>query len=173
MITILAATISTDLFVCGAFVLGCIVTYFVMSLFKPQQQYRTNSNSGTTITGNGNMVSSSGNNTICSINNIGRQSVIINGSAVECTTLKLIADGVFVSNVSVPIKINIQGNCNTVDLTSGDVQINGNAQEVGTVSGDIDVTGNVTGDVETISGDVSCGKVGGKVSTLSGDVRHK
>lgn len=73
-----------------------------------------------------------------------------------------------------PITVNIEGDCDSVHTTSGDIEIrNGNAVKVDSVSGDIEIAGNVSEGVRTVSGDISCGSVNGPVSTVSGDVYNR
>lgn len=88
--------------------------------------------------------------------------VFIDGNAVDFPSLK-------------QIKIEIYGDCDRVDTTSGDVRVSGGAGDVKTVSGDVSVTsGSVSGNVSTVSGDITCmGGIAGSAKTVSGDIISK
>ena len=55
---------------------------------------------------------------------------------------------------------------------NGATYINGDANSINTASGDVDCY-EVKGSVHTMSGDVTCGDIAGSVSTMSGDVYQK
>lgn len=96
---------------------------------------------------------------------VGR-SITINGD-------KVVVDGVEQSGSLVgPISIEVHGNCEQLDTTSGSVTVSGSCGRVKTMSGDVRC-GDVTGDIGTMSGDVTCGKVGGNVKTMSGDINGR
>jgi len=70
--------------------------------------------------------------------------------------------------------ITIEGSCESMSTSSGNIEILGDMTEEDTtiesVSGDINISGDVQGDVETVSGDVHCLSIHGKVKTISGDI---
>lgn len=92
-------------------------------------------------------------------------SVIINGNSV-------VIDGNAVIQTEPNIKVEIIGECESVETSSGDVTIHGAAQRVKTMSGDVSCS-SVYGPVSTMSGDVTCGDISDSVSTMSGDISSK
>lgn len=103
--------------------------------------------------------------------------VVINGNSYKGNNVniqgdKIIIDGVVVgSEESKVITVQINGDCFSVQTSSGKVNISGSVgNNVTTVSGDVICT-NVAGNVKTVSGDVRCGDIGGDVKTVSGGVK--
>jgi hypothetical protein len=79
------------------------------------------------------------------------------GNSVSINDNGIVIDGNIVSNLSslgINISVRIDGNCDSVNTTSGDISINGE----------------VTGNVSTVSGDVKCNNISGSVRTVSGDI---
>lgn len=69
------------------------------------------------------------------------------------------------------LNVIVEGGCETLNLTSGEVTVNGACGSVNTTSADINVAGDVAGNVKAVSGDVTIkGSVHGNVSTVSGDI---
>lgn len=106
----------------------------------------------------------------------------VNGVEVSGQNITIEGNQVFVDGKPVEVEqqkqitITINGDCDSVETTSGDVTVSGVAGSVKTMSGDVDVVGSsgIKGSVKTMSGDVSAnGTIGGNVSTMSGDIRHK
>ncbi len=106
---------------------------------------------------------------------------VINGVEVSGRDITVQGNQVFVDGKPIEVEqqkqitITINGDCDSVETTSGDVTVSGVAGSVKTMSGDVDVVDSgITGSVKTMSGDVSAnGTIGGNVSTMSGDIRHK
>ena len=87
---------------------------------------------------------------------------------------KVIVDGVIQDGDSLvgDVKIEINGDVETMESGAGDVTISGSCRSVQTMSGDI-TCGAVSGNVKTMSGYVQCGNVSGSVDTMSGNVNHR
>ena len=107
--------------------------------------------------------------------------VIVNGSQYVGRSITITSNGntLIVDGNSVNISdckeitISIQGDVQSVETASGNVNIIGGANIVSTVSGDIEIAGDVADNVKTVSGDVKVkGSVGGNIKTVSGDVSH-
>ena len=104
-------------------------------------------------------------------------SVTINGKSYAGKNIiinngKVIVDGVEQSEVlEHRITVNVVGEVDTLETTSGDVNVSGNVGSLQTTSGDIECQ-DVSGNVQTVSGDVDCGRVNGNVKTVSGDIKH-
>lgn len=124
--------------------------------------------------------------------------VIINGKnysggkSISISNNKVVIDGVDVTfdknekkidikiegnvddlHVNMCNQINIKGDVNSVDTTSGDIEIIGNVKEtVKTTSGNIECN-DVGGSVDTTSGNVKCGKVSGSVRSTGGNVKYR
>lgn len=104
--------------------------------------------------------------------------VVINGVEYSGSNININSsgsvtiDGSIVSTVSDKvINIVVQGDCDSVDTSSGDIKVWGNVNgNVNASSGDIDVEGDVKGNVNTSSGDVHADKIYGRTSTISGDI---
>lgn len=91
--------------------------------------------------------------------------------SVSSTSNRLVVNGQSIELGSEPIlKIEVFGNVQKLNASSGDVSIVGNAGSIETLSGDVSITGNVTSHVKTMSGDVHCGAIAGSVNTVSGDI---
>lgn len=67
------------------------------------------------------------------------------------------------------IQVLVQGDVDTIQLTSGVIDVQGNVGNIRTTSGDVRAS-NVSGNVVTTSGDVTCKSITGDVTTLSGDI---
>lgn len=90
----------------------------------------------------------SGNMTINGKTYSGNNIIISNG--------KVIVDGAEQSEVlEHNIVVNVTGDVQSLETTSGDVQCESVSGDVKTVSGDVNVRGNVAGNVKTVSGDIS------------------
>lgn len=106
---------------------------------------------------------------------------VVNGVELSGRDIAVKGNQVFVDGKLVEVEqqkqitITINGDCDFVETTSGDVTVSGVAGLVKTMSGDVDVVDSgITGSVKTMSGDVTAnGTIGGSVSTMSGDIRHK
>lgn len=71
------------------------------------------------------------------------------------------------------IVVTVEGPCEKIDLSVGEITVEGDAGRVSTASGDVHVKGSVDGGVNTASGDVAVGgEVRGGVNTASGDIRR-
>lgn len=94
---------------------------------------------------------------------VGRN-VVINGDG------QVIVDGVVQSGSLVgPVSVEIHGDADKVDSSSGTIRVAGNCGSASTQSGDIEC-GHVKGGVSTMSGDVTCKSVAGSCKTMSGDI---
>ena len=106
---------------------------------------------------------------------------VINGVEFSGRDITVQGNQVFVDGKPVEVEqqkqitITINGDCDSVETTSGDVTVSGVSGSVKTMSGDVDVVDSgITGSVKTMSSDVTAnGTIGGNVSTMSGDIRHK
>ena len=106
---------------------------------------------------------------------------VINGLDVAGNSITINGNQVFVDGVQIEIpeqkqiSIVVNGECDRVDTTSGDVTVHGNTGDVKTMSGDVTLrTGSISGSVSTMSGDVTCGGgILGNVKTMSGDIKGK
>lgn len=104
-------------------------------------------------------------------------SISINGRTYSGNSVSVINDRVVVDGVEQdgemlthPISVQIIGNCESIETTTGDVTIAGSVSgNVEAMSGDVQCS-EIGGDVETMSGSVTCGDVSGRVSTMSGDI---
>ena len=71
------------------------------------------------------------------------------------------------------VNVYVNGNCNSIDTASGDIDIKGDAYKVNTVSADI-TCNNISCSCSTISGDINVkGRIAGNCSTLSGDISSR
>lgn len=72
------------------------------------------------------------------------------------------------------IKVIVEGDCNDVTTTAGEITIEGNVLgSVNMASGDVEIRGQVSGGVKTVSGDVTVFSViKGSCSSVSGNIRH-
>lgn len=60
-----------------------------------------------------------------------------------------------------------------VEMTSGKVFVKGNITgDIKSMSGNIDVGGNVVGDIRSTTGNIRCGNVKGDASSVHGNVKH-
>lgn len=103
--------------------------------------------------------------------------VIIDGREFTGTSFnidgnKVIVDGVQVDGELVgDINIQVFGNVESINNTSGAVTVNGDAGPVRTVSGSVSVSGSSL-DINTVSGSVTA-KACGNVRTVSGAINNK
>lgn len=94
-----------------------------------------------------------------------------NANSVEIRNGKVIVDGIVQSqSIGHVVNINVVGDTQNVQSTSGKISITGSAVDVSSTSGSVKC-GDVTGNVKTVSGDVNCGSIGGNVKTVSGSIR--
>jgi hypothetical protein len=94
----------------------------------------------------------------------------ISGNNITIQNGVVTVDGVVVDTKGAS-NINISG-CNYLKTDVTSVVVYGDVSSVLTQSGDVDVRGDVT-KVQTLSGDVIVsGSVSGDISTMSGDVSH-
>ena len=111
---------------------------------------------------------------------VGGNCIVVNGERFEGSTVEVRNDGVvFIdgerkTGTEAVVNITIEGHCESVSTSSGNIEILGDMMREDTtiesVSGDITIQGDVQGDVETVSGDVHCLSINGKVKTISGDI---
>lgn len=109
-----------------------------------------------------------------------KTSVTINGRTIETTggnditviNGRVIVDGVDVTPDEKEISITVYGTVKSVNLDRGKILVTDGVGKIKTASGDVEVRGDVSGDVTTMSGDVTCLYVDGNVSTMSGDVKN-
>ena len=107
--------------------------------------------------------------------------VIINGkkytggNSIVVSNNKVIIDGVDQSpSKCKKIDIKIVGNVENLEVdTCNTINVHGDVNSLQTTSGDVDVSGNVTDSVDSTSGDIECGDVGGSVKSVSGDIKCK
>ena len=103
--------------------------------------------------------------------------VTINGKSYTGKTIsinngKVTVDGIEqVEVLEHRITVNVTGDVDALETTSGDVSVIGNVGSLQATSGDIECH-DVAGNVQTVSGDVDCGRVTGNVKTVSGDIKH-
>lgn len=156
-----------------------LMVRFLKGRYKKVNKFKNirQTGSNNTIGFGGVNISGGGKTTITGVKS-GRMN--INGSDVSGRSFiidgdVIISDGVEVSGITMGrnLTIKVDGDCEDIRTTSGDVNISGSCQNIGSTSGDITVSKNVTGWVKTTSGDVDVGgDVGGSVSTVSGDINY-
>ena len=104
--------------------------------------------------------------------------IVIDGREFTGRSIKIVGDKVIVDGVQQSgslvgdVNIQVHGDVDRLENTSGSVTVSGSCSGVKTVSGTVHC-GDVSGDVGTVSGDVDCGKVGGNVKTVSGDIKGR
>lgn len=114
----------------------------------------------------------------CQIN--GSSSTTINGKTYKGNNIsingnKVTIDGVLQTDeLGTTITVVVQGNCESIESSSGDITVEGSCRDINTASGDVKVLGDVNGDISTMSGDVDIkGSHSGKIKTMSGDVSYR
>ena len=96
---------------------------------------------------------------------VGRD-VVINGDG------QVIVDGVVQSgSLAGPVSVDIHGDADKVESSSGTIRVAGSCGSASTQSGDIEC-GDVKGSVSTMSGDVTCKSITGSCKTMSGDINR-
>lgn len=88
----------------------------------------------------------------------------------------IVMDGKSVSKLDTfKINVVIQGNCEVVQTTQGNITANGNVNcDITTSQGDITISNNVNGNVKTSMGNVNIkGNVTGNVKTGMGNITYK
>lgn len=106
----------------------------------------------------------------------GGSSVTINGQTLAGHSISIAGDKIVIDGVEVgdslvgPISVVVNGNADSVETTSGNVEVTGAVGRIKTMSGDVHCS-NVSGDVGTMSGDVVCQKIAGSAKTMSGDIK--
>ena len=90
---------------------------------------------------------------------------------------KVYADGKIVNDFEniheKMVNITINGNVTNLEVSvCRQLQVNGECQNVTTTTGDVKISGDVKGNVYTTSGDVSCGDIQGNCKTTSGDIKR-
>ena len=78
-------------------------------------------------------------------------------------------------NIDKEIKITLNGNLRSLDVSCGDVTINGNVLDSVTHNnGDIEISGKVMGNVSNTNGDINIEQsVTGNVKTINGDIKYR
>lgn len=103
-----------------------------------------------------------------------KSKVVINGKSytgnnVTVNNDQVFIDGQLVSSSQPAITIEVTGDVEKLETTSGNVTVNGDAGEVKTVSGGVRC-GHVMGNATSTSGNIRCHYVNGNIHTVSGDV---
>lgn len=102
-------------------------------------------------------------------------SVTIDGRTFSGRTISINGDKVVIDGVEQdgtlagPISVVVNGDADSIETRSGNVEVSGSAGRIKTMSGDVRC-GNVSGDVGTMSGDVTCSAISGNTKTMSGDI---
>ncbi len=99
----------------------------------------------------------------------GRTITIVNGKVIINEEIK---GGKDVTPDGKEINILVEGGIDilTVDACNV-VGVEGNVGEIKTMTIEVKINGNVSGNVKTMSGNVTCLEVYGKVETMSGDIK--
>ena len=101
-------------------------------------------------------------------------SIQINGNTITRVGNKLIVDGQEI-NLDKPqqiINITINGNVENLDVpVLGTVNIQGDCESVEVTNGSINIQGNVSGDVQTVNGSIKANSILGKCSTVNGSIK--
>lgn len=107
--------------------------------------------------------------------------ITVNGQSYSGSNMTIINGQVFVDGVEVTqtgalgsvINVVVNGGCDSVETTAGDITVNGVTNSVKTTSGDVEVRGDVGGSINSVSGDIEVGgSIKGSVKTVSGDISH-
>jgi hypothetical protein len=101
---------------------------------------------------------------------------VYSGNNIQINGSQIIIDGVKQEDeLTGNITITIQGDCDTVESSMGNITVNGNTRTATNSNGDITVNEDVKGNVLTSNGDVNVkGSITGNVSTSNGDIiSHK
>ncbi len=94
------------------------------------------------------------------------------GSSIRINGNKVTVDGVEQSGELVgDIQVTVNGNCESVENSNGNVEVKGTVGTVRTSNGKI-TCGNVGGDVISSNGTITCGTVSGSVRTSNGNIHH-
>ena len=116
-------------------------------------------------------------NGIATISNNGK-TLTIKGGDIEIRDNKIFIDGKLISMDAVNkgkdvvyVSVIVEGNCQNLNATHGDVTINGDCHIVTSKNGNIQC-GNVSQNVNTKNGNIRCGTVGGDVNTKNGNISH-
>ena len=116
---------------------------------------------------------------VCS--NINGSNIQINGRTIKAppgSSIRIDGNNIFVGDTEIVIEdrvinISIEGTVGSATTGSGYIKVAGDANSVTTSSGDVSVGGNAT-NIVTSSGDVSVnGAVSGNINTMSGDITHR
>ena len=101
-------------------------------------------------------------------------SIQINGSTITRIGNQLIIDGqeIDLNKPQQIINITINGNVENLDVpVLGTVNIQGDCESVEVTNGSINIQGNVSGDVQTINGSIKANSILGKCSTVNGSIK--
>lgn len=99
-----------------------------------------------------------------------------NGTNISIVDGVITMDGKTITKLDTfKIDVVVQGNCEVVQTTQGNITANGNVNcDITTSQGDITVNNHVTGNISTSMGDVNIkGNVTGNVKTSMGDITYK
>lgn len=95
------------------------------------------------------------------------------GRSIQINGDKVVVDGVVQSGSLVgDISVTVNGDCQSVENSTGDVRVIGVTGSIRTSTGDV-YCDDVGGDVTTSTGDVQCGNVAGSVRTSTGDISKR
>lgn len=111
---------------------------------------------------------------VCS--NVNGSNIQVNGRTIKAppgSSITIDGDKIIIGdNELVIINISIEGTVGSASTSSGYIKVTGSSGNLTTSSGDISVGGNAS-NITTMSGDVDVkGSVSGNISTMSGDVSH-
>lgn len=113
-------------------------------------------------------------------NNINGNCVQINGRTIKAppgSSITIDGDNIIVGDEVIACKekvvnISIEGTVGSATTSSGYIKVTGNAGNCTSSSGDITIGGSA-GNIATSSGDVDVGgSVSGNINTMSGDISH-
>jgi DUF4097 and DUF4098 domain-containing protein YvlB len=77
------------------------------------------------------------------------------GNNISIDGSKVIVDGVVQEGELVgDVQVTVQGDCESVSTTNGDISVEGSVKTVSTVNGDVSA-GSITGKTSTVNGDIS------------------
>lgn len=115
---------------------------------------------------------------VCS--NVNGSNIQVNGRTIKAppgSSITIDGDKIIIGDTELVIKekvinISIEGTVGSASTSSGSIKVAGSSGNLTTSSGDISVGGNAS-NITTMSGDVDVkGSVSGNISTMSGDVSH-
>lgn len=96
---------------------------------------------------------------------------IVSGQINDIAARSINVDGKTITLEDAMPMMNIQviGQVQHLECTSGNISVNGNVQEIETTNANVDAK-DVSGNIKTINGNIRCRHVKGMVQTVNGDI---